>query len=89
MISQNGKNILTQEPDLTIEANASLLGWRVVCDGICTGGLWSPVERLVHFNCLELIAAIFAVKAFAPNKDSTHIHLKLDKTAVSYVNDMV
>ena len=27
MISQNGKSILTQEPDLTMEADASLLGW--------------------------------------------------------------
>ena len=52
-----------------METDASLLGWKVVCDGVHTGGLWSPVERLVHFNCLELTAAIFAVKAFAQNKE--------------------
>ena len=27
MISQSGKSILTEEPDLTMEADASLLGW--------------------------------------------------------------
>lgn len=72
-----------------MEADASLLGWKVVCDGVRTGGLWSPVERLAHINCLELTAAMFAVKAFGRNKDGSHIHLKLDnKTAVSYVNHM-
>ena len=89
MISQSGKSILTQEPDFTMEADASLLGWGAVCEGVRTDGLWSPVERLAHINCLELTAAMFAVKAFSRNKDGSHIHLKLDnKTAVSYVNHM-
>ena len=30
----NGKSILAQELDLVMETNASMLGWRAVCDGI-------------------------------------------------------
>jgi len=89
MPSQNGRSILTQEPDLTMESDASLLGWGAVCEGVRTGGLWSPAERLSHINCLELTAAMFAVKALSQDKDSTHIHLRLDnQTAVSYINHM-
>ena len=72
-----------------MESDASLLGWGTVCEGIRTGGLWSPVERLSHINCLEVTAAMFAVQAFSQDKDSSHIHLRLDnQTAVSYVNHM-
>jgi len=69
-----------------MESDASLLGWGTVCEGIRTGGLWSPVERLSHINCLELTAVVFAVRAFSQDKDSSHI---LDnQTAVSYINHM-
>ena len=63
MASQNGRNILTQEPDFTMESDASLLGWGALCNDIRSSGPWSPVERLAHINCLELTADMFAVKA--------------------------
>ena len=89
MASQNGRNILTQEPDLMMKSDASLLGWGAECNGIRTSGLWSPAERLAHINCLELTAAMFAVMALSRNKDSAHIYLKLgNRTTVSYINHM-
>ena len=89
MPSQNGRNILTQEPDLMMESDASQLEWGAVCEGVRTGSLWSPVERFAHINCLELTAAMFVVKAFSRDKDGSHIQLKLDnRTAVAYVNHM-
>ena len=89
MASQNVRNILTQEPDLTMESNASLLGWGALCNGICNSGLWSPAERLAHINCLELTAAMFTVKALSRNKDSANVYLKLgNRTTVSYINHM-
>jgi len=75
-----------QEPDLTMETDASMLGWGAVCRGLRTGGLWSQVECMNYINYLELLAAMFAVKAFA--KDKRNI-LKMDnKTALFYVNRM-
>jgi len=37
----NGKKILTQELDMVMETDASMLGWGAVCNGTRTGGLWN------------------------------------------------
>ena len=85
----NGKPIQQQEPDLVIETDASMLGWGAVCNGVRTGGLWSQIENKNHINFLELLAATFAVKAFAKDTRNAHILLKMDNsTAVFYVNRM-
>jgi len=34
---QNRRSILSQEPDLMMESNASLLTWGAVCESVCTG----------------------------------------------------
>ena len=84
-----GKGMMTREPDLTMETDASLMGWGAVCRGIRTGGLWSQLEGRNHINYLELLAAMFAVKSFAKDRKDNHIHLRMDdRTAVSYVNHM-
>ena len=83
----NRKNIMTQEPDMVMETDASMLGWGAVCNGTRTGGLWSQVERHNHINYLELLAATFAVKAFTKDKSNLHLLLRMDnRTAICYVN---
>ena len=89
-ISQwNGRAIQMSPPNLTIESDASLLGWGALAEGAATGGLWSPQERHLHINVLELIAGGFAVKTFAKGKKDLHVRLKMDNTAaIAYVNHM-
>ena len=60
----NGKSLVLKNPDLSIESDASLLGWGASCQGVRTGGPWSPDEKKFHINCLELLAASFAVNPF-------------------------
>ena len=85
----NGKSLLTLDPDMIVETDASMLGWGAVCKGVGTGDLWSPAERRNHINYLELLAATFAVKAFTKNKQNVKVHLRMDnRTAVFYVNRM-
>ena len=71
----NGKPVLTSEPDIVLETDASLLGWDARCKETSTGGLWNPGERN-HINCLELLGWTLAVKAFDrcshPSKDEQH-----------------
>ena len=82
----DGKSISAQEPDLTMETDASMMGWGAVCQGLRTGGLWSHKN---HIDYLELLAAMFAVKGFAKDRRNVHIHMKMDnRTAVFYVNRM-
>ena len=84
-----GKKIQSREPDMTIETDASMLGWGAVCAGVRTGGLWSQVENRNHINYLELLAATFAVKSFAKFTRNAHILMKMDnRTAIFYANRM-
>ncbi|CAB4031124.1 Hypothetical predicted protein, partial [Paramuricea clavata] len=52
-------------------------------------GLWSQTERLLHINCLELLAGGFALKSFLKSKCNIHVLLLMDNTsAISYINKM-
>ncbi len=85
----NGRAILTPPPDLVIETDASKQGWGAACMDMRTGGLWSQNERLLHINCLELLAGAFAVKCFAKNRICLHIRLRMDNTtAIAYINKL-
>lgn len=83
----NGRHLLSQEPDLIIETDASTTGWGATCQNVRTGGPWSPKEQAMHINCLELLAAFLAVKSFAKTKTNIRIHLRMDNTtALTYIN---
>ena len=61
----NGKPIVMTDLDMVIETDASLLGWGARCTDIQTSGLWSDEERMMHINCLELLAGALAVNTLA------------------------
>ena len=85
----NGKAILRGNPDLTIETDASQIGWGARCGDLQTGGPWSPKEATMHINCLELLAATLAIQTFAKKQEDILIHLKMDSTsALTYINKM-
>ena len=85
----NGRSLITHNTSLTIETDASKRGWGAVCNRIRTGGPWNPQERLMHINCLELLAAQIAIKCFAKNKSNLTIHLKMDSvSALRYINKL-
>ena len=51
IIKWNGSTVLTTEPNLTIESNASTQGWGASHQSTSTGGPWSPQEKKWHINC--------------------------------------
>ena len=54
-----------------------------------TGGRWNEEETLQHINCLELMAVLYALKAFCRKEHSVHIRVYSDNTAaVNYINCM-
>ena len=88
MSNWNGKSILTIEPEMAVESDASNQGWGASCQGTSTGGPWSAQERTWHINCLELLAATLALKTFAKDKRGVSVLLKIDNTtAVAYINN--
>ena len=50
------------------------------------GGRWNCIENKCHINSLELQAAFFCLKALCKNKNRIHVLLKLDNTAIAYIN---
>ena len=85
----NGKALLHQTETMSIKSDASLQGWGAVCNGTRTGGPWSHAEQQMHINCLELLAATLAVKAFLKDHGGVSVRLQLDnQTAVAYINNM-
>lgn len=83
----NGKSFIHGQPDLEIFSDASLSGWGAVCDGVRTGGPWTKEDSSKHINDLELWAAYFAVKSFAPRSNCISIRIFIDNmTAVCYIN---
>ena len=85
----NGKTIMAEKPSVVIESDASTRGWGATCEGVRTGGPWSPEESQWHINCLEALAAFHAVKCFVRDKKSITVLLRLDNTtAVAYVNKL-
>ena len=74
---------------MTIESDASNMGWGACQGETRTGGQWSKAESLNHINYLELLAAFLAIQCFMKEKSGITIQLKLDNiTAVSYINRM-
>ena len=89
MCRWNGKTLIQRDIDLVIDSDASLERWGACCSKQRTGGPWSQQERLMHINCLELLAATLATKTFAKSKTVIFISLRIDNTTVvAYINNL-
>ena len=85
------QNILPKKALLTLESDASDLGWGAVClnQTTLTGGVWNTQETTLHINCKELLAAWLGLQCYASSLQDVHVHLRIDNTAaVAYVNKM-
>ena len=83
------QSVLLCSPDLTIQSDASLLGWGAHCNDRHAGRQWTKEEATHHINYLEITAAFFALEAFCKKCSDIHVRLELDNTtAVTYINNM-
>ena len=81
--------IPTSQINITLYTDASNDGWGAVMGTSKTGGRWNEEETLQHINCLELMAVLYALKAFCRKDQSVHIWVYSDNTtAVNYINSM-
>ena len=69
---RNGRDVVSKILGITINTDA---GWGV-CNSLCTGWLWSPEERMLHINHLELLAGFFAMQFFTNDQRNIHVHLR-------------
>ena len=73
-----------------IISDTSSIGWGATHGNQSTGGFWSELERSMHINALDLLAAKFAVQAFLKGKPP-HLLVLLrtdNSTTAAYINKM-
>lgn len=81
--------MIQKQAQIVIQSDALLLGWGAVCNGVNTGGVWSPQEQQLHINCLELLAAELALNTFIKSHHGISLLLQLDNsTTVAYINNL-
>lgn len=89
LATTNSRPVKPLLPDLLIQSDASGSAWGAVCNRIETRGTWSLHESSLHINCLELLAATYAIKAFTKSLSNAHVLIQMDNTsAIAYVNKM-
>eukprot|EP00794_Sanderia_malayensis_P012626 gene12626-13916_t len=62
--NEQEKPLKIQPPELTISSDAAGAtgGWGAAAQGVTMGGAWTPQERKLHINVLEMMAAKLAKK---------------------------
>ncbi len=70
-----------------VYTDASLRGWGAPCDGVALRGVWTPAQRHLHINHLEMLAAFLALKHFCQVLTGQHVLIRTDNTTVVwYIN---
>ena len=88
-VEENSTPIVEPVSNITIQTDASRLGWGAVCQGTKTGGHWNKEDQQAHVNILELKAAYLAIQSYlnACQLTESRIVLQMDNTtAVAYIN---
>ena len=87
--NHNGRPIIIPEPSLTIETDASKLGWGAVMGNQKAQGRWTAKQSENHNNYLELLGIQEALAALAGKLRNIHIKILTDNTtAMSIINHM-
>lgn len=74
---------------MTIQSDASKVGWGAAGPKGRTGGPWTREEKAWHINYLELLAAFFALKSLASQMRGATVLLQLDNVAaIAFINKM-
>ena len=85
----NGRRLREHNPSITIETDASRMGWGAFCQGETTGGCWDQQEQAFHINALEMLAVLYALKAFLKHHQNKTVLILSDNTSVvAHINKM-
>lgn len=88
-VNQEIRKISHGNPEITIETDASMLGWGAIINEIEIGGRWTEQECHKHINYLEILAIFMAFKSFLHLIQNKHVKVLTDNTtAVSYISNM-
>ena len=82
-----GKPFVPPPPSVTLTTDAFNLGWGVSLPPHLLSGQWSPPDRSLHINHLELKAVSLALQGFLPLVSGRSVLVKSDNLmVVAYIN---
>ena len=77
----------SREHEKVIFADTSKTGWADHLDQDATGRLWSPLEKHLHINILEMKVALLALQLLKMDCKSNQVLITSDNTLlVAYIN---
>ncbi|VDI25873.1 Hypothetical predicted protein [Mytilus galloprovincialis] len=84
-----GGLLISIQPSVIIQTDASNVGWGAVMNKVSIGGPWLQSEKSFHINALELIAVTHAVKSFLKDRHNLQVLIQTDNiTTMTYINKM-
>ena len=82
-----GSDLHPKDHSIQLFTDASNEGWDAHLEQSSTQGLWSPQEKGLHINVLELKAAFLALRRFKDQcQDQTVLVAMDNSTVVAYIN---
>ena len=89
LTTANTRSVKPLLPKILIQSDASGSDWGTVYNRIETRSTWSLHESSLHINCLELLVATYAIKAFTRSLNNAHVLIQMNNTsAIAYLNKM-
>ena len=83
-----GSHLHPKDHSIQLLTDASNKGWGAHLEPSSTQGLWSPQEKVLHINVLELKAAFLALRRFKDQcQDQTVLVATDNSTVVAYINN--
>ncbi|XDV54162.1 hypothetical protein PO909_022516 [Leuciscus waleckii] len=77
----------SRDRHIVVSTDASATGWGAMCNGHAAAGSWTGPQRLLHVNCLKLLAVRFALHRFLALLKGQQVLVRTDNTAtVVYIN---
>ncbi|XDV16238.1 hypothetical protein PO909_016039 [Leuciscus waleckii] len=84
---QSGVSLGTSSSVKVVSTDASTSGWGALLEGRPFFGQWSEREKLLHINCLEMMAVDNALRRFRPQIAGHHVLVRSDNmSVVAYIN---
>ena len=81
--------IILPPPDISIQTDASDLGWGGCLKPLRISGMWTRSQLFWHINRKELMAIFLSLKFFLKSQENVHVQIMTDNsTSVSYLNHM-
>ncbi|CAM4648922.1 unnamed protein product [Leuciscus chuanchicus] len=84
---RSGVSLGTSSSVKVVSTDASTSGWGALLEGRPLFGQWSEREKLLHINCLEMMAVDNALRRFCPQIKRHHVLVRSDNmSVVAYIN---